>query len=124
MCSLDTTCLLANVGDTSPNTLGAFCESPGKAYEAFHATQTILLVVAQYRTVMAGAITPLPSAAQVACQFPKPILLNTGYAHIPYDWAPSTVDVQMLRVGNFVMLIMPGELTTMTGRRMRFCSLK
>ena len=25
----------------------------------------------------------------------------------------------MLRVGNFVMLIMPGELTTMSGRRIR-----
>lgn len=89
-----------------------------------------------------GAITPFPSKAQIACQDPKPILLNTvrlvslnfartnrfskGFAHIPYDWAPNTVDVQMLRVGNFgmysgisifpslmrcqfsVMLIMPG----------------
>lgn len=42
-----------------------------------------------------------------------------GFAHSPYDWSPSTVDIQMLRVGNFVMLIMPGELTTMSGRRLR-----
>ncbi|KAF8058537.1 Neutral/alkaline nonlysosomal ceramidase [Lyophyllum atratum] len=69
--------------------------------------------------IVKGAVTPLPSAAQKACQDPKPILLNTGYAHTPYEWAPSTVDIQMLRVGNFVMLIMPGELTTMAGRRMR-----
>ncbi|GLB38061.1 putative neutral/alkaline non-lysosomal ceramidase, C-terminal [Lyophyllum shimeji] len=69
--------------------------------------------------IVKGAVTPLPSAEQKACQDPKPILLNTGYAHTPYEWAPSTVDVQMLRVGNFVMLIMPGELTTMAGRRMR-----
>ncbi|KAJ7591365.1 Neutral/alkaline nonlysosomal ceramidase [Mycena floridula] len=66
-----------------------------------------------------GVVTPLPSAAQVACQDPKPILLNTGYAHTPYEWSPATVDIQMLRVGNFVMLIMPGELTTMSGRRIR-----
>ncbi|KAF9449265.1 Neutral/alkaline nonlysosomal ceramidase [Macrolepiota fuliginosa MF-IS2] len=66
-----------------------------------------------------GAVTPLPSNEQKACQSPKPILLNTGFAHTPYEWSPSTVDVQMLRVGNFVMLIMPGELTTMAGRRMR-----
>lgn len=66
-----------------------------------------------------GAVTPLPSDQQKACQSPKPILLNTGFAHTPYDWSPSTVDVQMLRVGNFVTLIMPGELTTMAGRRMR-----
>ncbi|KAG6849608.1 hypothetical protein H0H93_006965 [Arthromyces matolae] len=50
-----------------------------------------------------GAVTPLPSAAQIACQNPKPILLNTGFAHTPYDWSPNTVDVQMLRVGNFGM---------------------
>ena len=42
-----------------------------------------------------------------------------GFAHWPYEWSPSTVDIQMFRVGNFVMLIMPGELTTMSGRRMR-----
>ncbi|EKM81296.1 hypothetical protein AGABI1DRAFT_112961 [Agaricus bisporus var. burnettii JB137-S8] len=69
--------------------------------------------------IVKGAVTPLPSAQQKACQSPKPILLNTGSAHTPYDWSPTTVDVQMLRVGNFVMLIMPGELTTMAGRRMR-----
>ncbi|KAF9258342.1 Neutral/alkaline nonlysosomal ceramidase [Marasmius fiardii PR-910] len=66
-----------------------------------------------------GVVTPLPSADQKACQDPKPILLNVGYAHTPYEWSPSTVDIQILRVGNFVMLIMPGELTTMAGRRIR-----
>jgi neutral ceramidase len=29
----------------------------------------------------------------------------------------------MLRVGNFVMLVMPGELTTMAGRRIRSADL-
>ncbi|KDQ08181.1 hypothetical protein BOTBODRAFT_59520 [Botryobasidium botryosum FD-172 SS1] len=65
------------------------------------------------------AVTPLAPAEQVACQQPKPILPNTGYAHTPYEWQPTTADVQMLRVGQFVTLIMPGELTTMSGRRMR-----
>jgi len=64
-------------------------------------------------------ITPSASEEQIACHYPKPILLNTGYAHEPYDWAPGTVDVQMLRVGQFVILVIPGELTTMAGRRMR-----
>ncbi|KAJ7203478.1 ceramidase [Mycena haematopus] len=64
-------------------------------------------------------ITPSPSKEQVECQHPKPILLNTGYAHEPYEWSPSTVDVQIFRVGNFVILIMPGEPTTMAGRRLR-----
>ncbi|TEB38006.1 Neutral/alkaline nonlysosomal ceramidase [Coprinellus micaceus] len=69
--------------------------------------------------IVKGAVTPVPSSEQKRCHEPKPILLNTGAAHLPYEWAPNRVDVQMLRVGNFVMLIMPGELTTMAGRRIR-----
>jgi len=69
--------------------------------------------------IVKSVITPIPSAAQVACQAPKPILLNTGYATVPYAWSPSTVDIQMFKVGNLVMLIIPGELTTMAGRRLR-----
>ncbi|KAF8181831.1 Neutral/alkaline nonlysosomal ceramidase [Pholiota molesta] len=69
--------------------------------------------------VVKGAITPPPNAAQIACQGAKPILLNTGFAHTPYEWAPNSVDIQMFRIGNFVILIMPGELTTMAGRRIR-----
>lgn len=33
-----------------------------------------------------------------------------GYAHTPYEWTANTVDIQMLRVGNLVMLIIPGKL--------------
>ncbi|KAG9312567.1 Neutral/alkaline nonlysosomal ceramidase [Chiua virens] len=69
--------------------------------------------------IVKGAVTPSPSQEQVDCQYPKPILLNSGYANSPYRWSPHTVDVQILRVGNFVVLVMPGELTTMAGRRMR-----
>jgi len=69
--------------------------------------------------VVKGALTPNPTAAEKACQAPKPILLNTGASHSPYEWAPNSVSAQMFRVGNFVMLIMPGEFTTMAGRRVR-----
>lgn len=60
-----------------------------------------------------------PTAAQTSCQAPKPILLDTGNAHIPYEWQPSIVEIQILRVGQFVILCVPGELTTMAGRRLR-----
>ena len=30
-----------------------------------------------------------PSAEQVACQAPKPILLDTGSVHVPYEWCAS-----------------------------------
>ncbi|KZT04002.1 Neutral/alkaline nonlysosomal ceramidase [Laetiporus sulphureus 93-53] len=65
------------------------------------------------------AVTPPSPPEQILCHYPKPILLDTGYARKPYPWSPNTVDAQILRVGNLVMLIMPGELTTMAGRRMR-----
>ena len=33
-----------------------------------------------------------PSAEQVACQAPKPIILDTGSVHVPYEWcSPSSV---------------------------------
>ncbi|THH09040.1 hypothetical protein EW146_g8799, partial [Bondarzewia mesenterica] len=69
--------------------------------------------------IVKGFVTPNPPPEQIACQYPKPILLDTGYANTPYQWSPHTVNIQMFRVGNLVMLIMPGELTTMAGRRMR-----
>ncbi|KAF8706768.1 Neutral/alkaline non-lysosomal ceramidase, C-terminal, partial [Rhizoctonia solani] len=66
-----------------------------------------------------SAVTAPPNEAQKACHYPKPILLNTGYANTPYPWQPSIVDIQMFRIGQLVMLIFPGELTTMAGRRLR-----
>ncbi|CEL52647.1 hypothetical protein RSOLAG1IB_05852 [Rhizoctonia solani AG-1 IB] len=69
--------------------------------------------------IVKGAVTSPPSEAQKACHYPKPILLNTGYANTPYPWQPSIVDIQMFRIGQVVILIFPGELTTMAGRRLR-----
>ncbi|KAH8926210.1 Neutral/alkaline nonlysosomal ceramidase [Atractiella rhizophila] len=66
-----------------------------------------------------GAVSPLPSADQKACHAPKPILLNTGEATTPYDWSPHTVNVQMFRIGQIIILLVPGEFTTMAGRRIR-----
>merc|ERR1719419_135464 len=60
-----------------------------------------------------------PSPEQEACQAPKPILLDTGEYRLPYAWHPTSVDTQILRVGSFAMLAVPGEFTTMSGRRLR-----
>ncbi|KAG8736453.1 hypothetical protein FRC10_009309 [Ceratobasidium sp. 414] len=182
----------ANVGDTSPNTLGAFCESPGQPWDGqpceyqkstcgnktqdchgrgpgfrtsdfesnfiigtnqFNGAKKLMSstlpsvsgVVKSLHSyvnidgpgafdfiqgdnstsqnpfweVVKGAVTAPPSDAQKACHYPKPILLNTGYANTPYSWQPSIVDIQMFRVGQLVIVIFPGELTTMAGRRMR-----
>lgn len=68
--------------------------------------------------VVGSAISP-PGKAQKECQYSKPILLNVGQATVPYLWSPNIVDIQVLRVGQFVMIISPGEATTMSGRRWR-----
>ncbi|RYP52669.1 hypothetical protein DL768_002225 [Monosporascus sp. mg162] len=58
-----------------------------------------------------------PSGAQNACHSPKPILLDVGEITSPYQWTPNVVDVQVLRVGQLVIIVSPGEATTMAGRR-------
>ncbi|KAF2634334.1 neutral ceramidase precursor [Massarina eburnea CBS 473.64] len=68
--------------------------------------------------VVGSAIAP-PGPEQIACQQPKPILLNVGEAKTPYDWSPNIVDIQALRVGQFIIIVSPGEATTMSGRRWR-----
>ncbi|KAL8154091.1 hypothetical protein V2J09_011851, partial [Rumex salicifolius] len=69
-----------------------------------------------------------PDKKQVACHSPKPILLDTGEMKQPYDWAclnsvthlqPSILPVQILRIGQLVILSVPSEFTTMAGRRLR-----
>ena len=58
-----------------------------------------------------------PSANQSACHAPKPILLDVGEISSPYAWAPNTVDVQLFRLGQLIIIVSPGEATTMAGRR-------
>ena len=78
-------------------------------------------------------LTPTPSAEQIACHAPKKILFNTGCAqgpcktllklltlllhcadaHVPYDWSPAIVALQMFRVGQVVIILAPTEFTTM-----------
>ena len=60
-----------------------------------------------------------PTKEQIACQHPKPILLNIGEVTKPYDWAESVVPLQLLRIGDFFIIAVPSEFTTMAGRRMR-----
>ncbi|KAF7816049.1 neutral ceramidase 1-like [Senna tora] len=60
-----------------------------------------------------------PTKEQVDCQQPKPILLDTGEMKEPYDWAPSILPIQIFRIGQFVILNVPAEFTTMAGRRLR-----
>ncbi|KAL9624549.1 MAG: hypothetical protein Q9160_001213 [Pyrenula sp. 1 TL-2023] len=69
--------------------------------------------------VIARDALHIPSAEQRQCQSPKPILLDIGKTTVPYQWGPNIVDIQMLRAGDFLIIVSPGEATTMTGRRWR-----
>ncbi|KGN47115.1 neutral ceramidase 1 isoform X2 [Cucumis sativus] len=60
-----------------------------------------------------------PKKEQIDCQHPKPILLDTGEMTKPYNWAPSILPIQILRVGQLIILGVPGEFSTMAGRRLR-----
>jgi len=60
-----------------------------------------------------------PSKEEKACHHPKGILLPTGDISIPYPWDPEHLPVQMLRIGQLVILAVPTEFTTMSGRRLR-----
>ncbi|KAI0971578.1 Neutral/alkaline nonlysosomal ceramidase [Xylaria arbuscula] len=64
-----------------------------------------------------SGILKKPSKEQVACHGAKPILLDVGEVSTPYEWTPNVVDVQAFRVGQLVIIVSPGEATTMAGRR-------
>ncbi|CAN1322840.1 Neutral ceramidase 2 [Linum perenne] len=60
-----------------------------------------------------------PTKYQEDCQKPKPVLLSTGEMFDPYPWAPAILPIQILRLGKLIILSVPGEFTTMAGRRLR-----
>jgi len=60
-----------------------------------------------------------PTDEDVKCQHPKPILLNTGGIDFPAPWTAQIVTLQILRLGQFYIIGVPGEFSTMSGRRLR-----
>ncbi|XP_030058950.1 putative neutral ceramidase C isoform X2 [Microcaecilia unicolor] len=60
-----------------------------------------------------------PSNETVDCHKPKPILFSTGEMLKPLPWHPDIVDVQIITIGSLAIAAIPGEFTTMSGRRLR-----
>lgn len=60
-----------------------------------------------------------PTEEDKHCQYPKPILLATGRAKFPYEWQPHVVSCTVARIGGLFIAAVPGEFTTMSGRRLR-----
>lgn len=60
-----------------------------------------------------------PSQEIKDCHKPKPVLLHTGELSRPHPWHPDIVDVQIVTLGSLAITAVPGEVTTMSGRRLR-----
>ncbi|XP_053269667.1 neutral ceramidase [Pleuronectes platessa] len=60
-----------------------------------------------------------PSNKTQECHHPKPILFNTGEMNWPLPWHPQIIDVQIITIGSVAVVAVPGEMTTMAGRRLR-----
>ena len=60
-----------------------------------------------------------PNREEYECHGAKPTLLPTGWADKPYKWHPDTIELGVYRIGEFFMLAVPGEFTTMAGRYLR-----
>ncbi|XP_016407454.1 neutral ceramidase [Sinocyclocheilus rhinocerous] len=65
------------------------------------------------------AVLGPPSNETTACHRPKPILFSTGEMDSPLPWHPAIVDVQIITIGSLAIVAVPGEFTTMSGRRIR-----
>jgi hypothetical protein len=69
-----------------------------------------------------SVIDQATAVAERKGHLPKPAVLMPGIEQPPA--VPQVLPVQLLRVGTFAVLGIPGELTTMAGRRLRTAALE
>lgn len=74
-------------------------------------------------TTLIGAATNLsnsilPTTQLTMGHFPKPIMLMTG-AMKPIPFTPNILPIQLLQIGRFALLGVPGEVSTVAGLRLR-----
>ncbi|XP_022119315.2 neutral ceramidase [Pieris rapae] len=60
-----------------------------------------------------------PTVEDIECHAPKPILLATGRANFPFPWHSSVVSVSLIWLAGLAIAGVPGEPTTMAGRRIK-----
>ncbi|XP_072938812.1 neutral ceramidase-like [Epargyreus clarus] len=66
-----------------------------------------------------SAVIARPTPEDIACHRPKPILLATGRTNIPFPWHPRVTSISLVWLGGFAVAGIPGEPTTMAGRRVQ-----
>jgi len=65
-----------------------------------------------------AAFLAKPTPEQIKCQAPKPILLDVGLIK-PIPWVSYILPIQITRIGQFYILGLPSEFSTMAGRRLK-----
>lgn len=65
-----------------------------------------------------SAFLAKPTPEQIQCQAPKPILLDVGLTK-PIEWVPFILPQQIFQIGQLYIVGVPGEFTTMSGRRLK-----
>lgn len=72
-----------------------------------------------YWNWLAGEALAKPSEEVKQCQLPKACLLYTQGITFPCPWTAHNVPLQIFQWGSMVIIGVPGEFTTMAGRRLR-----
>ena len=72
-----------------------------------------------YWNWLTSKILAAPTQADLDCHAPKPILLFSGAIMFPGKWSQGIIPLQVFRIGNFWIVGVPGEFSTMAGRRLR-----
>ncbi|KAK4382303.1 Neutral ceramidase 1 [Sesamum angolense] len=110
-----------NCGDVSPNVLGAFCLDTELPCDFNHSTcggKNELLWPGTWEGGGTNVVKTCPAAMGFA--FAAGTTDGPGAFDFKQgDDSPSILPVQILRIGQLVILSVPGEFTTMAGRRLR-----
>ncbi|XP_078492504.1 putative neutral ceramidase C [Ciona intestinalis] len=114
----------SNVTTCKPGMGYSFAAGTTDGAGAFNFVQSMTTGTLLWDTVRDDIIVKVvcseaPPQEYYDCHHPKPVLLPTGYMDRPYAWHPTIVDVQMLRLGQLIIIAVPGEFTTMAGRRIK-----
>lgn len=114
----------SNVTTCKPGMGYSFAAGTTDGPGAFDFTQAMTEGTLLWNTVRDKVIVPVvcsekPPQSYYDCHHPKPVLLPTGYMDRPYAWHPHIIDVQMLKIGQVFVVAVPGEFTTMAGRRIK-----
>lgn len=72
-----------------------------------------------YWNWLTSKILAAPTQEDLDCHAPKPILILSGRIMFPGKWSQGIIPLQVFRIGNFWIVAVPGEFSTMSGRRLR-----